>query len=133
MIVRLALRITPNANYFPLLDGISKYFGPATIISSRQINYKTDLVFSFGDYVQGYVEIKFKNNNVPRTKDCIYHQPTEPLQRGHECMDLMTGELICCPKVDLCVMTRLVIARVEELAASQGYRTLKFLTEKSSR
>ena len=50
-------------------------------------------MYSFGDYGQGYAERTIKNNNIPRTKDCIYLQPSDTLQRGHECMDLMTAEL----------------------------------------
>ena len=53
-----------------------------------------ELVFSFGDYGQGYYENNPKNNNIPRTKDCIYLQSAQSLQRGHEVMDLATGELI---------------------------------------
>ena len=82
--------------------------------------------------MQAYADRQFKNNNVLRTKDYIYLQPTDTVQRGHECMDLMTSELIHCPKAELCVMTKLVIsrARVEELAASQECRMLKFFNRK---
>ena len=45
-------------------------------------------------------------------------------------MDLATGELIRVTRFDKCVMTRLVISRVEQLAAQQDYRTLKFFNRK---
>ena len=94
------------------------------------MDYKRELVYSYGDYVQAYHEQRPKNNNLPRTKDCIYLQPSDTLQRGHEVMDLMTGELIRVTQVNKCVMTQMVIARVEELATRQGYSTLKFFNRK---
>ena len=94
MIIRLALRITRTANMFPAKEGISRYFLPSTIVSGKQIDFLKELVFSYGDYGQGYQEMNPKNNNVPRTKDVIYLQAAQALQRGHELMDLATGELI---------------------------------------
>ena len=132
MIVRLALRIMRTAIMFPAKEGISRHYATATIISGRQIDYKRELVYSYGDYVQAYHEQRPKNNNLPRTKDCIYLQPSDTLQRGHEVMDLMTGELIRVTRVDKCVMTQMVIARVEELATRQGYSTLKFFNRKKT-
>ena len=75
-------------------------------------------------------ENKPKNNPKPRGIDAIYIRPAKALQGGHEVMDLVTGELIWVLKVDKCTMTRMVIARVEELVAQQGYRTLKFFNRK---
>ena len=63
-------------------------------------------------------------------KDVIYLQSMQALQRGHEVMDLATGELIRVTRFDKCMMTRLVINRVEQLAAQQGYKTLKFFNRK---
>ena len=45
-------------------------------------------------------------------------------------MDLATGELIRVTRFDKCVMTCMVISRVEQLASQQGYRTLKFFNRK---
>ena len=87
-------------------------------------------MFSFGDYGQGYYETNPKNNNIPRTKDCIYLQSAQGLQRGHEVMDLATGELIRVTRFDKCAMTWLVISHVEQIAAQQGYWTLKFFNRK---
>ena len=131
MIIKLALRITRIANFFPAKGGISRHYPTATIVTGKQIDFNKELVYSFGDYVQAYYESRPKNNNLPRTKGCIYLQSTDTLQRGHELMDLSTGELIRCTRVDKCVMTQLVIDRVEELAVKQGYRTLKFFNRKN--
>ena len=45
-------------------------------------------------------------------------------------MDLATGREIRRPQVKECVMTTLVIKRVEQLAAIQGIKTLRFLDRK---
>ena len=131
MVVKLALRITRIANFFPAKGGIICHYPTATIVSGKQINFDRELVYSFGDYVQACYESRPKNNNLPRTKDCIYLQSTDTLQRGDELMDLSTGELIRCTRVDKCVMTQLVIDRVEEPAVKQGYCTLKFFNRKN--
>ena len=94
MIIRLAIRITRTANMFPAASGISRHYATSTIVSGKQIDFKKELVYSFGDYVQGYDEHEPKNNDIPRTKDCIYLQSSQGLQRGHEVMDLATGRLI---------------------------------------
>ena len=45
-------------------------------------------------------------------------------------MDLATGRMIRRAKVIACAMTHLVVERVEELAARQGYKSLKFFNRK---
>ena len=130
MIIVLAIRITRTANMFPATEGISRYFGPSTIVSEKQINFLKELVFSFGDYGQGHQDFNPKSNNIPRTKDVIYLQSAQQLQRGHEVMDLATGELIKVVRFDKCMMTRMVVDRVEQLATQQGYKTLKFFNRK---
>ena len=45
-------------------------------------------------------------------------------------MDLGSGELISRAKVDKVKMTKMVIDRVEQLAAAQGYKSLKFFNRK---
>ena len=117
MIIWLAFRITQTANMFPRAEGISRYFAPTIIVSGKQIDFMKELVFSYGNYGQGYYENNPKNNNIPRTKDVIYLQSAQALQRGHEVMDLATGELIRVTRFDKCMMTRLVINQVEQLAA----------------
>ena len=98
MIVRLDLRIARMVNFFPDKEGISHHYPTATIVSGRQVDYNRELVHSFGDYVQGYDDHYPKNNNIPRTKDCMYLQYLYTLKHGHELMDLATVELTHCPK-----------------------------------
>ena len=65
MIVRLALRVSRHYNYFPAKTGISLHYSTATIISSKQVDYKKELEFSFGDYNQANFDHVFTNNNLP--------------------------------------------------------------------
>ena len=94
------------------------------------IDYNKELVHSFGDYVQATEDNSPKNNNFPRSLDCIYLRAADQLQGGHELIDLATGQKITRPKVTACRMTRMVIERVELIAARQGYRSLKFFNRK---
>ena len=126
MIWYLVLRITKNRSLFPKKTGISKHFSLYLIMKRRVIDFNKEFAVSFGDYVQVYHEEKVKNNNIPRSNDAIYLRAKNSLQEGHEVMDLLTGRMITCNRVEYCKMTRLVIQRVKELAKEQGFQTLKF-------
>ena len=72
MIEQLALSITDHLTWFPAKEGISRHYSPYTILSPKVIDYKKRLVNSFGDYVQANHVHTIKNNNLPRSVDCIY-------------------------------------------------------------
>ena len=61
MIRYLPLKITKNRSMFPRSTGISKYFAPYTILKKKQIDYKKEFSFLFGNYVQAY------NQQEPKT------------------------------------------------------------------
>ena len=130
MIKFLPLRVPRHGNCFPAPTVISKHYSSYTIVSWRKVDYKKELVYSFGDYVQVNTTHLIKNNNLPRTLDCIYLQANDALQGRHQVMDLATGRVISRQSVVLCAMTRMVIDRVELLATRKGYKTLKFLIRK---
>lgn len=115
---------------FPKSTGISKYFAPYTILKKRQIDYKKEFSFSFGNYIQAYDEHTPKNTNVPRSIETIYLCAEPILQDGHQVMDLATGRMTRRPKYGKCKMARLVIERVETLAKRQSHKTLKSLNGK---
>ena len=116
MITFLALWMTRHGNYFPAQTGISKHYSPHTIVSGRQVDFKKEFVYSYGDYVQANTTHVIKNNNLPRTIDCIYLRANDALQGGHEVMDLATGRVVSRKSVVPSVMTRMAIDRVELLA-----------------
>ena len=88
------------------------------------------LKHSLGEYVQANHVHNIKNNNLPRSVDTIYLRSIDSEQGGHKVLDLSTGKVIRRSKVIPCNMTKVVIARVNELAKKQGYHTLKFFNRK---
>ena len=66
------------------------------------------------------------NNNIPRSKDCIYLRASNSLQGGHDLMDLAIGRKITRSKVIACAMTQMVIEIVKQIAEQQDYKFLKF-------
>ena len=65
MIKFLALRVTRKGNYFLDPTGISKHYSPHTIVSGKQVNFRKELVHSYGNYVQANTTHLIKNNNLP--------------------------------------------------------------------
>ena len=133
MIIKfLDLRVTRHGNYFPAPTGISKHYSPYTIVSGKQVDYKKELVYSFGDYVQANTTHLIKNNNLPRTLDCIYLRANDALQGSHQVMNLATGRVIARQSAVPTAMPRMVIDCVELLTTRQGYKTLKFFNRKKN-
>jgi len=67
---------------------------------------------------------------MPSGVECIYLNATKDLQEGHELMSLQTGDLINRPVVKAAPMPNWAIRRVEELAMTQGMKSLKFFNRK---
>ena len=133
MINFFALWVTRHGNYFPAQTGISKNYSPHTIVSGRQVDFRKECGYGYGDYVQANTTHVIKNNNLPWTIDCIYLRANDALQGGHEVMDLATGRVVSRQSVIPSVITRMVIDRVELLATRQGYTSLKFVYGKKSK
>ena len=94
-------------------------------IRDSQLDYNTDFVTPFGSFVQAYEERNPKNNNTPRTIDAIYLRPTSDMQRGHEVINLATGQVVVRPRVTKIPITERVIKTVEEVAERQKMKSLK--------
>ena len=102
------------------------------IMHHQNLDWNKHFAFEQGSYVQANQDNNPTNTLRPRTIDCIYldydHASTDG---GHILMDLATGREIRRSQVKECVMTPLVIKRVEQLAANQGIKTLRFLDRKN--
>ena len=118
---------------FPKKGGISKYFSPHVLLGKKQIDFRKEYEFSFGDYVQAFSDLEPKNSQLPQAIDAIYLRPLDNRQGGHQVMDLQTGRMSRRAQVKKCQMTKLVVNTVNEMAYRQGYKSLKFLNRKSSR
>lgn len=130
MIRAFLMDVTKSLNLFPAKGGISEYYSPDMILSRRNLDYNKYCTIERGAYVQASTDNNPTNTTMPRTIDAIYLRPAPNLQGGHELMDLQSGLKITRPKVTQCAMTNTVIRRVEELAARQGHKTLKFFNRK---
>ena len=87
MLKALALRSCQQLNFFPAKNGVSPYFSPHVIMNKRNIDYNKHCKHAFGEFVQAYQEDTIKNNNKPRTVDCIYLYPVLTDGGGHEVMN----------------------------------------------
>ena len=131
MIRHSCMRETRSQNFFVKKKGISRYFCPNHIINRKTICFDKELKFSFGDYGESsHVNKPQSNDNRGRTLSCIYLRPSLSLQGGHDLLDLQTNRVITRPKFEKCKMTEAVIARVEQIAASEGIKSLKFYNRK---
>ena len=62
---------------FPKKEGISKYFSPHVLLGKRQVDYKKEDEFDYGEYVQASVDLEPKNSQLPRSIDTIYLRPLD--------------------------------------------------------
>ena len=127
-LMMVLMPVCVNLNLFPNLEGISRHYGPQVILKRETIDYAHYCKFQFGDYVQVGVDETLKNNNLPRSIDCIYLRPSPDMPNGHNLMDLYTGKLIRRPAkmITLCEITRDIVCQVETMARKQGVKSLKF-------
>ena len=78
---------------FPKKEGISKYFSPHILLGKKQVDYKNEFAFSYGNYVQSFVDLDPKNSQLPQSIDTIYLHPLGLLQGGYQVMDFQTGRM----------------------------------------
>ena len=123
LMIRKAGEVATNElNLLPVKGGVSKYYSPKAIMTSRSENYK-DHEIGFGTAVQADEdEDSSINRSSPkeRTIDCIYFQPAANRQDGHELMHIQTVELITRRKLTPVPTTQPIVDAVEKLAKRQG-------------
>ena len=125
MLRHLAMSSCWQLNLFPVKGGVSNYFSPYLIMGGRRLNYRKDLMFPLGTYVQATQRNNPTNTNAPRTIDAIYLKPMANDQGGHHVMNLATGLVISPNKVYELPVTDTVIKHVEAMAEAQGIKSLK--------
>ena len=69
-----------------------------------------------GEYVQAHEDENIKNNNAPRSLDCLYLRPTANHQGGYELLHLQTNRTILRSKVTAVAITPSVIKMVHVMA-----------------
>ena len=121
----LGERVAETANFYPAKGGISSHYSPFTIIHRRPVDYKTEFVAETGSYVQAYGHETSRNQR-SRTVDGIYLKPTRNMQEGHWILDLNTEQKIRRSKVEVFPITSQVIKKVEDMAAREGVKDLRY-------
>ena len=102
-------------------------------MNKRNLDYDKHCKYAFGSYVQAYQEDAIKNDNKPRTLDCIYLGPVMTDGGGHEVMNIVTGAKMTKGRVWEMPITETIIQAVESLAKSQGYTSLKLKGKNKTR
>ena len=133
MLEALAMLSCKQLIFFPAKNGVSPYFSPHMIMNKRNIDYKKHCQFAFGEFLQAYQEKQIKNNNSPRTVDCIYLTPVLSDGGGHMVMNIATGAAMYKSRVWTVPITETMIRAVESLAESQGYKSLKLQGKNKTR
>jgi hypothetical protein len=113
-------------NFFPAKGGISPYYSLRTILGLPVLDYEKHCAVPFGAYVQANHETNQTNSNAARMLDAIYLRPALNMQGGHELYDLNSGRVITRARVTQIPVMDVVIKAIEQIAANQGFKTLKF-------
>ena len=103
------------------------------LMNKRNIDYNRHCKYAFGAYVQAYQENTIKNDNKPRTIDCIYLELEMNDSGGHIVMNLVTSQKVTKPHVWEMPIAKTMIQAVESLAKLQGYKTLKLTGKNKTR
>ena len=133
MMRALAKVATRQLNFFPAKNGVSPYYSPHMLMNKKNINYKRHCAFTCGEYVQAHQEDTIKNDNKPRTINCIYLEPRFNASSGHYVMNIATSARMHKKRVWSVPITQTVINAVKSLAESQGYKSLKLLGKNKTR
>ena len=126
------MECTKKLNFFPPKGGISKYYSPREILHHQKLDYGKHCTIPQFSYVQAHDEPNPTNSQAPRSIDCIYLRPLSNAQGGHELLNLLTGRVITRRKVTIIPMPTTVIKAVEDMAASDGIKSLQLKTKSGS-
>ena len=116
MIIALVMESAAKLNWFPPKNGVSQAYSPRMLIHRRKISYPKHCSIPIFSYVQAHDDPNPKNNQAPRTLDCIYLRPNFNEQGGHMLLHLATNEYITRAKVTVVPVTQQVIDMVESIA-----------------
>ena len=116
----MCIEAAKKLNYFPAKRGISKYYSPRMIMHQQNLDFDKHCKYVLGEYVQSHEDESIKNDNKPRTLDCLYLRPTASNQGGHELLHLGTNRVITRNKVTQIPITPSVIRLVHAIAKKEN-------------
>jgi hypothetical protein len=98
---------------------ISLYYSPRMILHQKNLDYLKNCKTTFRSFVQAYNKPNPKNDNSPRTLDCIYLRYTDSHQGGHELLHLPTNQVIARRNITMILITKAIQDQVAELAKAE--------------
>ena len=107
-------------NYFPNKNGVSKHYSPRMILHQENLDFDRHCTYVLGEFVQSHEDEEIKNNNKPRTLDCIYLRPTDSHQGGHELLHIATNKVITRSRVTPVPITPAVIKLIHAIAKEEN-------------
>ena len=115
----MCIEAAKKLNYFPAKEGISKYYRPRMILHQQNPDFDRHCKYVLGEYVQSHEDEMIKNDNKPRTLDCLYLRPTASNQGGHELLHLGINRVITRNRVTQFPITPSVIKLVHAIAKKE--------------
>jgi hypothetical protein len=116
----LVMDSAKKPNFFPAKNGISSYYSPRMILHQKNLDYHKNCKYTFGGYVQAHDKPSPKNDNSPRTLDCVYLHYTDNHQGGHKLLHLSTNRIITRCTITIIPMTKAIQWLVSCLAEAEG-------------
>ena len=86
------------------------------ILNKENIDFKTQCARCVGDFAQLHEDKTIKNNNAPKTLDCIYLQPSVDHHEGHDLLNLQTNKIKNRKKITPVPMNEWFIKKVHSIA-----------------
>jgi hypothetical protein len=115
----LVMDSATKLNFFPAKQGISPYYSPRMILHQKNLDYSKNCKTTFGSFVQAHDKLNPKNDNSPRTLDCIYLRYTDSHQGGHELLHLPTNQVITRRNITKILITKAIQDQVADLAIAE--------------
>ena len=75
LLEHLVIESPKKLNFFPARHGVSKHFSPRMIVYKENLDCSKHLEFALGECAQALDEPNIKNDNEPRTLDCLFLRP----------------------------------------------------------
>ena len=112
----MVVNTNTKLNYFPSKYRVSKYYSPRMIMHTEILDYKKHCNYTFGSFVQAYIENNPTNTQSPRLLDCIYLRPAASHQGGNESWHIPTNWTIIRNRITETLIPEIIIQRIHSIA-----------------
>jgi hypothetical protein len=115
----LVMDLAMKLNFIPAKHGISPSYSPRMIFHQKNLDYSKHCKTTFRSFVQAHDKPNPKNNNSPRTFDCIYLRYTDSHQGEHKLLHLPTNCMITRRNITKIPITKAIQDQVAGLARAE--------------